>query len=420
MSKSEGNVLDPVDLIDGIELAPLLEKRSTGLRKPETAPRVRKQTEKEFPQGIPAFGADALRLTMASYATLGRNINFDAKRCEGYRNFCNKLWNATKFVLMNCEGQDSGLKEHTKAECAPAMLDDTGRVTREAGPFHGYMQFSMADRWISGELQRVEAAVTQGFADYRLDTVANAAYSFVWDEYCDWYLEIAKVQIAHGNEGQQRATRRTLIRTLETVLRLLHPVAPFITAELWDSVAAVAGRKTAASIVTAAYPQAQLEKVDAQADAWVARLKAVAAEVRRLRSEMGLSAGERVPLITRGDEAFVLQATPLLQALARLGDVRPMADEASFAAATQAAPVAVCGDLRLALVVTIDVAAEALRLDKEITRLQGEIGKAEAKLGNESFVARAPQAVVAQERARLADFRQALSKLQDQRSRLRA
>ncbi|MBA4177513.1 MAG: valine--tRNA ligase [Leptothrix sp. (in: Bacteria)] len=424
MSKSEGNVLDPVDLIDGIELGPLLDKRSTGLRKPETAPRVRKQTEKEFPEGIPAFGADALRFTMASYATLGRNINFDSKRCEGYRNFCNKLWNATKFVLMNCEGHDCGLKEHTKADCAAPVHDAAGQVVTPAGPFHGYMRFSMADRWIAGELQRVEAAVAKGYADYRLDNVAGALYAFVWDEYCDWYLEIAKVQIAEavkaGDEAGQRATRRTLIRTLEAVLRLLHPVAPFITAELWDTVAPVAGLKLTDSVVTARYPEAQLKKIDPAADAWVARLKAVAAETRRLRSEMGLPPGERVPLMTLGDAAFVASAAPLLKALARLADIVPYADEAAFAAATQAAPVAVNGELRLALHVQVDVAAETARLSKEITRLQGEIAKAEAKLGNESFVARAPAAVVAQERARVAGFRQDVERLQGQLSRMSA
>jgi len=406
MSKSEGNVLDPVDLIDGIALAPLLDKRTTGLRKPETAPRVRKDTEKEFPNGIPAFGADALRFTMASYATLGRNINFDAKRCEGWRNFCNKLWNATKFVLMNCEGQDCGLQEHTKAECAPG------------GPFHGYMRFSLADRWISGELQRVEAAVAQGFADYRLDNVANALYAFVWEEYCDWYIEIAKVQIAQGTEAEQRATRRTLIRTLETVLRLLHPVAPFITAELWDSVAPVAGLKKTDTVVTARYPQAQLQKVDPAADAWVARLKAVLAEVRRLRSEMGLNPGDRVPLLTLGDDTFVDQAAPVLRALARLSGVQPQAGVDEFTAATAHAPVALSGDLRLALHVQVDVAAETARLGKEIARLEAEIAKGHGKLANESFVARAPAAVVAQERARLADFEQALQRLKEQLSRL--
>ncbi len=421
MSKSEGNVLDPVDLIDGIELGPLLDKRSAGLRKPETAPRVRKQTEKEFPQGIPAFGADALRLTMASYATLGRNINFDSKRCEGYRNFCNKLWNATKFVLMNCESKDCGLKDHSKAECAAPVLDASGAIVTPAGPFHGYLSFSLADRWITGELQRVEAAVAQGFADYRLDNVTSSIYTFVWDEYCDWYLEIAKVQLANGTEAQQRATRRTLIRTLETVLRLMHPVAPFITAELWDSVASVAGRKvegSTSSIVNAAYPQAQLNKVDPAADAWVARLKSVAAEVRRLRSEMGLPPGERVPLLTHGDDGFLATAAPVLKALVRLADVQRQASETAFAAATANAPVAVSGGLRLALFVQVDVAAETVRLDKEIARLQSEIGKAEAKLGNESFVARAPAAVVEQERGRVADFKQNLARLQDQRSRL--
>ncbi|MBI5716485.1 MAG: valine--tRNA ligase [Burkholderiales bacterium] len=414
MSKSEGNVLDPVDLIDGIELGALLDKRSTGLRKPEAAPRIRKDTEREFPQGIPAFGADALRFTMASYATLGRNINFDTKRCEGYRNFCNKLWNASKFVLMNCAGKDCGLAEHTKAECAPGQ------------PFHGYLSFSMADRWITGELQRVEAAVAQGFAEYRLDNVANTIYSFVWDEYCDWYLEIAKVQLAEaakkGSESAQRGTRRTLIRVLETVLRLLHPISPFITAELWEHVAPVAGRKPAgdASIVTAPYPAAQLEKVDPAADAWMGRLKALMLEVRRLRSEMGLNPGERVPLLTVGDTAYVEAAAPLLATLARLTEVRRLPDAAAFAAATQAAPVAVVGDVRLALEVRIDVAAETARLSKEVARLQGEITKADARLGNASFVQRAPAAVVEQERARLADHRAALARLQEQLERLTA
>jgi len=409
MSKSEGNVLDPVDLIEGVDLDTLVKKSTVGLRKPETAPKVAARVKKEFPDGMPAYGADALRFTMASYASLGRNINFDTKRAEGYRNFCNKLWNATKFVLMNCEGQDCGLKEHTKAECAPG------------GAFHGYMSFSPADRWITSELQRVEAAVAQGFAEFRLDNVANTLYQFVWDEYCDWYIEIAKVQVQTGDESQQRATRRTLIRVLETMLRLLHPIAPFITAELWDTVAPIAGRKaigSADSIVSAAYPQAQLERIDANADAWVAKLKGLVSACRTLRSEMSLSPAVRVPLNGFGDPAFLREAAPVLKALAKVSEVKIFDDEAAFSAATSQSPVVVQGESRLALHVEIDVVAEKERLNKEIARLQGEIAKASGKLSNESFVARAPAAVVAQEQQRIAEFTAALVRLQDQLARL--
>ncbi|HUG23127.1 valine--tRNA ligase [Piscinibacter sp.] len=409
MSKSEGNVLDPVDLMQGIALPDLIRKSTTGLRKPETAPKVAKRIEKEHPEGIPPYGADALRFTMASYASLGRDINFDTKRCEGYRNFCNKLWNATRFVLMNCEGEDCGLVEHSKQECAPG------------GPFHGYMSFSAADRWISGELQRVEAAVEKGFADYRLDNVANAIYQFVWDEYCDWYVEIAKVQIQTGDDAQKRATRRTLIRVLEATLRLLHPLAPFITAELWERVAPVAGRRPEGDtlgIVAAAYPKAQPEKVDPQADAWMSRLKAILGAARSLRSEMNLQPGKAVPVYAIGDRAFLEAASPVLKALAKASEVKLFDDEAAFLAAAGHSPVAMAGDVRVALHVEIDKAAELDRLNKEITRLTGEIGKAQAKLSNESFVARAPAAVIDQEKQRLAEFTATRARLQDQVRRL--
>ena len=410
MSKSEGNVLDPVDLIDGIELAPLLGKRSQGLRKPETAPQVRKNTEKEFPAGIPGYGADALRFTFASLASLGRSINFDSKRCEGYRNFCNKLWNASRFVLMNCEGQDCGLAEHTKEQCKPG------------GEFHNYMSFSQADRWISSTLQRAEADVAKGFADYRLDNVAGSIYQFVWDEFCDWYLEIAKVQIQQGNDSQKRATRRTLIRTLEGILRLAHPVIPFITEELWQKVAPVAGIKKVDYIGQAAYPQSQPGKIDEKAEAHIGQLKQLVDACRALRGELKVSPATRMPLYAWNAFEFSwgdgLDAA-LLKALGKLSEVKVFDDEEAWKRATSGMPVSIVGGTSFSLYVEVDVDAERARLGKEATRLEGELVKVKAKLATEAFVNKVPPAVLAQEQKRLADFTATLEKIRDQLARMR-
>jgi valyl-tRNA synthetase len=313
---------------------------------------------------------------------------------------------------MNCEGQDCGLREHTKAEC------DAG------GSAYGYLNFSQADRWIVSALQRVEADVAKGFEDYRLDNVANSIYQFVWDEFCDWYLEIAKVQIQTGDEAQQRATRRTLIRTLETIQRLAHPVIPFITEELWQKVAPVAGRSTGTgeSVSISAYPVSQPERIDTAAEAHVAKLKILVDSCRTLRSEMNVPASTKLPMYVLPanavEAAFMQDVAPVLKSLAKLSEVKIFADEAVWQAAAQAAPVSVVGDLRVCLHMEVDVAAEKLRIGKEVTRLEGEIARVNGKLSNEAFVAKAPPAVIELERKRIADFTATLAKLQDQLTRL--
>ena len=390
MSKSEGNVIDPVDLIDGIDLDKLLVKRTTGLRKPETAPKVEEATKKLFPEGIPSMGADALRFTMASYASLGRSVNFDFKRAEGYRNFCNKIWNATNFVLMNTENQDCG-------------QDETQPLA-----------YTFADQWIIGRLQQTEAAAAEAFETYRFDLAAQTLYEFVWNDYCDWYIELAKVQIQTGCPTTRRTTRRTLVRVLEAALRLLHPIIPFITEELWQAVAPLANAKTADSIMLAAYPKADPEKIVQAAFDQIAQLQDLIGAVRNLRGEMGIQPNVKAPLFVESadDLADYLKYLPMMTRLTEAQQVAALPE-------SEDAPVAVCNGARLMLKVEIDKAAETARLSKEAEKLQKALDKLNAKLSKPGYTEKAPAHLVEKDKADLAELEEKMAKVQNQLVKLK-
>lgn len=392
MSKSEGNVIDPVDLIDGIGLDKLLVKRTTGLRKPETAPKVEEATKKLFPEGIPGMGADALRFTMASYASLGRSVNFDFKRAEGYRNFCNKIWNATNFVLMNTENQDCGY----------------GATAAEP---RGY---SFPDMWIVGRLNQTIEQVTQAYETYRFDLAAETLYSFVWNDYCDWYLELAKVQLQTGCASRQRATRHTLLRVLEAALRLLHPIIPFITEELWQTVAPMCDAKTADSIMLARFPEADGGDIVQTAFGQMTVLQDLIGAVRNLRGEMGIQPNVKAPLFVESadDLADYLKYLPMMTRLTEARQVAALPESGD-------APVAVCNGARLMLKVEIDKAAETARLGKEAEKLQKALDKLNAKLSKPGYTEKAPAHLVEKDKADLAELEDKMAKVQNQLAKLK-
>ena len=392
MAKSEGNVIDPVDLIDGIGLDKLLVKRTTGLRKPETAPKVEEATKKLFPEGIPSMGADALRFTMASYASLGRSVNFDFKRAEGYRNFCNKIWNATNFVLMNTENQDCGY----------------GATATEP---RGY---SFPDMWIIGRLNQTIEQVTQAYETYRFDLAAETLYSFVWNDYCDWYLELAKVQLQTGCASRQRATRHTLLRVLEAALRLLHPIIPFITEELWQTVAPMCDVKTADSIMLARFPEADREQIVQTTFEQMTVLQDLIGAVRNLRGEMGIQPNVKAPLFVESadDLADYLKYLPMMTRLTEAQQVAALPE-------SEDAPVAVCNGARLMLKVEIDKAAETARLSKEAEKLQKALDKLNAKLSKPGYTEKAPAHLVEKDKADLAELEDKMAKVQNQLAKLK-
>ena len=391
MSKSKGNVLDPIDLIDGIDLNKLIDKRTYGLMNPKQKESIAKRTKKEFPDGILAYGTDALRFTFASLASPGRDIKFDLNRCEGYRNFCNKIWNASRFVLMNCPDDDNGFEQCTE----------------------GFMNFSQADRWITSIFQDTLKNVESNFQSYRFDLAAQEMYQFIWDEYCDWYLEVAKVQLSNSNsEATIRGTKRTLLGLLENILKMIHPMMPFVSEEIWQIISKKTGTHSE-TIMLQSYPLSREKKIDKDAEAWMQTLKNMVEECRKLRGEMNISPAEKVPLLIIGNEKMIQLYQDYLVQLAKLESITVVDKFDKIDA-----PVAIVGEYKLMLKVEIDVAAEKNRLQKEIDKLSIELKKADGKLANKSFVEKAPERVIAQEKERKNKFSGDLEKFKEQLSRL--
>ena len=398
MSKSKGNVLDPLDMIDGIDLPTLLEKRTGNMMQPQLAEKIGKRTEKEFPEGISAHGTDALRFTLSAMATTGRDINWDMKRLEGYRNFCNKIWNAARYVLMNTQGEDCG-------------------VNGEA------VELSLADRWIASRLQVLEADVTRYFDEYRFDLASSALYDFIWNEYCDWYLELSKPVLwdENANIKAKRGTRRTLVRVLEVVLRLAHPIMPYITEEIWQQVKGLTG-KEGDTIMLQPYPVADLSKRDEQAESDIDWLKGVIVGIRNIRGEMNISPAKDLDiLISNGsaeDQRRLEENRTFLTKLAKLSSITWLnaGDEAPMSA-TQ-----LVGEMEVLVPMAglIDKDAELARLKKEMEKLGKDVARVEGKLNNAKFMANAPEAVVAKEQEKIADAKSALDKLTEQYSKIEA
>jgi valyl-tRNA synthetase len=398
MSKSKGNVLDPIDLIDGIDLESLVRKRTSGMMQPQLAAKVEKSTRKQFPEGIAPYGTDALRFTYYSLASTGRDIKFDVGRIEGFRNFCNKIWNGARYVLTNCEGQNNAADNADK--------DYT---------------LSLADRWIISALQRTEQTVAQAIENYRFDLAAQAVYEFVWNEYCDWYLELSKPVLWDDNASAnvKKGTRRTLIRVLETALRLLHPFMPFITEEIWQRAAPLAGR-SGSTIMLQPYPVADERRIDVNAEADIAWLKVVIEGIRNIRGEMNIAPGREIPLLlsngTDVDRQRSAANAQFLKKLAKLADIRWLEPgETAPLASTQ---LAGSMELRVPMAGLIDVAAERARIDKEIDKTGKDLARLEAKLHNQDFIARAPADVVAKEQEKYAGLQATIAQLREQQQNI--